>query len=127
MSELRVLLDEMLSPAVAEQLRKRGLDTVAVLERGELIGMPDEDLLDVATSEKRLLVTFNISDFAVIARTWRADARTHAGLVYLASREFPQNDRLNGRIVRALTSARDTASLPGADQELFLPSAGRPV
>jgi hypothetical protein len=42
---LRLLLDEMYTAAVAEQLRRRNHDVIAVAERADLRGTLDEDLL----------------------------------------------------------------------------------
>lgn len=87
---MRLLLDEMHAPHVAERLRSMGHDAVAVKERPELIGLPDEDLLVVAAGERRVLVTENVKDFAVLDRQWAAAGRQHAGLVLTHPRRFPR-------------------------------------
>lgn len=48
-------------------------------ERG-LDGLADEQLLELATDETRIMVTFDVKDFVVIARRWAEAARPHAGL-----------------------------------------------
>lgn len=100
--ELKLLLDEMHSFGVAEQLRDRGFDVVAVKERPDLIGMPDEDLLAAAAGEHRALVTDNVKDFAAIARRWAAAGRMHGGLVFTHPQRFP---RSAGSHVRVLANA----------------------
>ena len=45
---MRLLLDEMLPAAIAQQLRNRGHDVVAVAELLELRGLPDDELFDHA-------------------------------------------------------------------------------
>ncbi len=58
----KLLLDEHLPPALAEALRKRSLDAIAVTESG-LAGLPDEQLFARAAELDRVIVTFNNPDF----------------------------------------------------------------
>ena len=57
-----LLLDEMLSPTIADQLRQRGRDAYAITERSDLVGLPDEQVLGLGADEDRVLVTLNIAD-----------------------------------------------------------------
>lgn len=115
-----LLLDEMLSGAIAEQLRARDLDVVAVVASPRLIGTPDEELLAHAVAQERVLVTANVADFAVIATDWRAAGREHAGLVYVTSRAFPQDRSFVRSIVPSLLALHDSGSLPRPSTETFL-------
>lgn len=96
---LKLLLDEMHSFVVAEQLRDRGFDVVAVKERPDLIGMPDEDLLAAASGERRVLVTENVKDFAAISRRWTTAGRMHTGLVFTHPQRFPRSARNHVRVL----------------------------
>ncbi len=51
-----------------------------VAEERELDGLGDEQLLELAASETRALITFDVKDFTVIARRWAEAGRTHAGI-----------------------------------------------
>lgn len=82
---MRALLDEQLSPRIAELLREAGYDVVAVAERDELIGSSDAILLEVATSEERAVITNNIKDFRPLAAEFLARGREHAGLILVPS------------------------------------------
>lgn len=115
-----LLLDEMLSSAIAEQLRARDLDAVAVVESPRLIGTPDEELLTHATVQERVLVTANVADFAAIATDWRGAGRVHAGLVYVTSRAFPQDRSFVGAIVSSLLALHNSGALPRPGTETFL-------
>ena len=66
-----ILLDEMLSQSIAEQLRSRGLDAIALTEVPGLSGIPDDEVLTYATSVNRIVVTRNVRDFVVLDRQWR--------------------------------------------------------
>lgn len=77
---MRLLLDAHVSGRrIAVALRKRGHDVRAADEERGLDGWDDERLLALAATEARILVTFNIRDFARIARQWAELGRHHAG------------------------------------------------
>lgn len=115
-----LLLDEMLSGAIAEQLRARDMDVVAVVENPRLIGTPDEELLAHAVGQDRVHVTANVADFVAIATDWRAAGREHAGLVYVTNPAFPQDRSFVGAIVSSLLALHDSGSLPRPGTETFL-------
>ena len=48
----QLLLDEMLSPKIAEALRSAGIDVVSVSAEPNLRGLADSDVLDWAASER---------------------------------------------------------------------------
>jgi hypothetical protein len=52
-----LLLDEMFSDAIAQQLRAKGYDVVSVVAHPDLVGLPDDQILAYATTEGRALVT----------------------------------------------------------------------
>ena len=77
---MRLFLDAHVSgKRVAQALRKAGHDVRAADEERELDGLPDEELLSLATAENRVLVTFNVADFPDIVRRWAEAGRSHAG------------------------------------------------
>jgi len=71
---VKFLIDEMFSQDVASQLRDDGHDAVHVAELG-LLAAPDSDLLIVAATQARVVVTENAADFLPLL-----DARIAAGL-----------------------------------------------
>ena len=120
MTEPRLLLDEMLSGAIADQLRGRGYDVVAVVEDVSLVSTPDEDLLAYAAEQQRVLVTANIADFAAIAGDWRAGDRVHHGILYVAYRTFGQGRSFIGALVDALVALYRDKAVPPLGTEVFL-------
>ncbi len=88
---MKLLLDEMHAPTVADRLRDRGHDAVAVKERADLIGLPDEDLLRAATADGRSIVTENAKDFAALHQRLSAAGQRHSGLVITHPRRFPRS------------------------------------
>ncbi len=120
MTVARLLLDEMLSARIAERLRASGLDAQAVLERRDLIGAPDEELLDLASREGRILVSKNVVDFAPMSQQWTAGGRRHGGLVLVSTRTFPENRDWVTAVATALAQAHEQGRLPGPEEVFWL-------
>jgi len=99
---VKLLLDEMLSADIAEQLCKRGHDATAVEESPTVRGLADPDLFDQAQQDGRTLVTYNREDFLALDRTYRNQGRDHHGLVILHPRRFPQGAGTTGALIAAL-------------------------
>jgi hypothetical protein len=59
---LRLLLDEMLSGAIARELRARGHDVQAIQEHPEWRSFDDRRVVGLARDERRVLVTDNLID-----------------------------------------------------------------
>ncbi len=85
---LRLLLDEMHAPAVADALRDDRHDVAAVAATPSLRGTSDEDLLAYAAAQWLVVVTENVVDFAAIAARWATEGRPHAGLIFTSPRRF---------------------------------------
>lgn len=81
---MRLLLDANLSPrVVAAGLRERGHDVLALAENAAFEGLSDPDVLLLAASEQRILITRNSRDFAPLAREWAEARRPHAGMILI--------------------------------------------
>jgi len=109
-----------MSAKIAARLRGRGLDAQAVLERRELVTYPDEALLELATREERSLVTKNIVDFGPLNQQWAADGRSHAGLVFISSKTFPEAKDWISAVISALAQAHEQGRLPGPGEVAWL-------
>jgi Domain of unknown function (DUF5615) len=114
-----LLLDEMLSGTIADQLRARGRDVVAVVENTALFGLSDDEILAEATTAERALVTCNIRDFVPLDQRYKASGRIHGGLVLVSSKAFPQDRSFIGALVSALDHLLDQDALRG-DAVMFL-------
>lgn len=82
---MKALVDEQLSADIAEALRRRGHDVVAVTERADLTRRSDEHLMQVAAAEDRAVITNNIKDFRPIAAARLTAGHGHAGLILVPS------------------------------------------
>jgi predicted nuclease of predicted toxin-antitoxin system len=89
---VRLLLDAHVSgPRVGRPLQEKGHNVRALDQEPALEGLDDEEVLALASEDKRILATHNVRDFPDILREWAAAQRSHAGviLVYrIDHREF---------------------------------------
>ncbi len=99
---VRLLLDEHISPDVAEHLRARGVDAVAVSDRSDLRGRDDSDLLEAAAAESRAVVTRNLRDLLPLDSQWASLDRRHAGIACVTYHRFPEDASFVGRLTEAL-------------------------
>lgn len=53
----------------------------ALDQKAELEGLDDDDVLALATTERRILVTHNVADFPRILREWAAAQRSHSCVI----------------------------------------------
>lgn len=125
---MRLLLDEHISTRIAEDLRVRGHDVVALTELSELRGQPDEAVFAWAARRGRVVVTYDTGFVSVLTRRIAAEEPV-ADVVVVSARRFLPGDRGHGALVRALGAfldAADSASQPG--RLLWLePAASRPA
>lgn len=115
----RLLLDEMLAPVIAHQLRDRGADATAVVD-SPWRGASDEHVLEAAASEGRVLVTANIRDFEQLARLWTARGRTQAGLLFISSKSSPPGRHRVARITGSLVARHEAQDWPAPGAFDFL-------
>lgn len=117
---LPLLLDEMFSDAIAQQLRAKGYDVVSVVTHAALVALPDDQVLAYATTEGRALVTANIKDFMPLDSRYRAAGQAHPGLVLVSTKTFPQNRGFATAITAALETLLSGADKVQPGQVLFL-------
>ncbi|MDX6393852.1 MAG: hypothetical protein QOJ73_4915 [Streptosporangiaceae bacterium] len=116
-----LLLDEMFSGAIAEHLRAKGHDVLAVVANPALVALPDEQILAHAASTGRVLVTANIKDFVPLDARYRAASQAHAGLILVSAKTFPQDRSYTVAITNALSALLDHPAQLQPSQISFLP------
>jgi len=108
---LRLLLDEMFSPAIARALRARGHDVEAIKEHPDWIGLSDRDVMALARREQRAIVTDNLRHFRPLhAELIAPGGEGHAGVVFVPTTQRRTKADV-GRLVAALEAT--LAEFPG--------------
>jgi hypothetical protein len=115
-----LLLDEMFSTDIAQQLRVKGYDVTSVVADPALVGLPDDQVLAYATTEGWALVTANIKDFVPLDGRYRAAGQFHAGLILISTRTFPQNRGFPSAITTALVTLLSGTAKIQPGRVLFL-------
>jgi len=99
---LRLLLDEHYSEAIAEQLRNRGHDVIAVNERSDLQGLKDFQLFPLLRAEKLAILTENWADYDREMRKAADQGKDHYGVVFTSRKSMPRSKNTIGLYVRVL-------------------------
>ena len=103
----------MLSPAIARALRERGHDVLAVAERPGWAALSDPEVVALARTQHRAIVTTNLRDY----RPLHAEAITpggsgHFGMVFMPG-SYRRTKADTGRIIAALEAK--LTEYPGDD------------
>ena len=102
---MRLLLDVHHSPHAAQRLRDDGHDVLAAAVDPALAGLDDEELLRVASRDRRCVVTENVRDFDRIVRAWSARDEHHEGVLFTSPRRFHRGVKsYPANLVRALAA-----------------------
>lgn len=95
---MRVLLDAHVSGRrIGRALRRRGHDVLALDQDETLRRLADEEVLNLALEQERIVVTHNVRHFVPIVRGWVEARRSHRGLILVT---LPHTDY--GAILRRL-------------------------
>lgn len=98
---MRLLLDEQLAPAIAEQLRRRGHDVITVADAG-LAGLDDVHVLAAGARDRRAVVTNNVKDFRVLHAAHLTMSAAHSGIILVPSGRYSLARQRLGPLVTAL-------------------------
>lgn len=116
---MRLLLDEMYPPTLAEALRTVGIDASTVVELG-LAGRSDLDVFAAATEQTRTTLTENVGDFTHISAEHLTAGGHHQGVLIALSSRFSRRPAGIGSLLSAI-HAVSTQQLE--DRVVYLQSA----
>jgi hypothetical protein len=110
---LKLLLDEHVSPDVADGLRRRNrameIRDMVEWEGGYFLGQEDFACLREAASQGLTLVTYDRRTIPPLLKTWAEEGRPHGGVVFVHEKTISPADI--GGLVWALTRlARETGN-----------------
>jgi hypothetical protein len=99
---VRLLLDEMLSPVIARELRARGHDVTAIKEFPGHESLGDLEVMDLARGERRGIATDNLRDYRPLHHAAvTPGGEGHYGMVFMPG-GYRRTKKDVGRIVTAL-------------------------
>ena len=98
---MRLLLDEMYPPALAEALRGADIEARTASEMG-LAGRSDPDLFATAVAEALTVLTENVADFARISAEHLTAGRHHPGVLVAPSSRFSRRPAGVGALVASI-------------------------
>lgn len=103
---LKLLLDEHLSPTVADGFRRRDRSLIvtclAEWEDGEFLGQPDSACLQQAAAQGLTLVTYDRRTLPLLLKAWGEEERKHGGVIFVDEKTISPADM--GGLVRALSN-----------------------
>ena len=114
MGKIRIYTDESASVAIAEGLKRRGVDAFSARDAGNL-GLTDEEQLIYASKEKFTIFTHD-TDFLQIAARWLDKGRTHQGIIYCHQKRYSVGECV--RKLRMLTAVLSSENM--VDHSEFL-------
>lgn len=120
---LKLLLDEHISPAVADGLRRHNrllvVFCMAEWEDGEFLGQPDPACLQQAASQRLTLVTYDRRTIPPLLKSWAEEEQKHGGVIFVDEKTISPSD--TGGLVRALSKLwRKSAKWDRSNRVCFL-------
>jgi hypothetical protein len=124
---LKLLLDEHISPDVADQLRRRHRSLVihwmAEWEGGDFLGKEDAACLLKAAKQGLTLVTYDRRTIPPLLKIWAEEERRHGGVIFVDEKTIAPADI--GGLVRALIRlSKETGRWDWTDRVYFLRRQG---
>jgi hypothetical protein len=125
---MKLLLDEHLWPGLVEMVSNlvpgNDLESVHSFDGGALVNQADSLILERARLERRVLVTCDVNTIPEELRERAHAGKSHAGVVFLSSKSFIQND--HGSIAKSLASLiSKTAADDWTNRVVFLKKSGK--
>jgi hypothetical protein len=120
---LKLLLDEHISPDVANGLRRRNraieIRYMVEWENGYFLGQEDSPCLREAAVQGLTLVTYDRRTIPPLLKTWAEEERTHGGVIFVDEKTISPADI--GGLVWALTRLiGETANWDWTNRVYFL-------
>jgi hypothetical protein len=110
---VKLLLDEMLTPAIARKLRERGHDVEAVAGHPDREARSDPEVMAVARAEHRAVVANNLRDYRPLHyAAITPGGPGHFGMIFMPG-SYRRTKAGTGRIIAALEAK--LAEFPGEE------------
>jgi len=91
---IRLYFDEdAQARAVAHNLQLRGVDVTIAVDEGRA-GFPDDEQLDYATEQGRVICTCNLRDFIPLHTRYVTQGKAHGGIILIHQQRFNIGDQV---------------------------------
>jgi hypothetical protein len=122
---LKLLLDEHISPEVANGVQRRNrslvVHSMVEWESGNFLGKEDSACLLEAAKQRLTLVTYDRRTIPPLLKLWAEEGRSHGGVIFVDEKTISPADL--GGLVRALSSlAAKVGEMDWTNQVYFLRS-----
>jgi hypothetical protein len=120
---LKLLLDEHISPELADGLKRRNRSLIvhwmAEWENGNFLGQEDSVCLLEAAAQRLTLVTYDRRTIPPLLKMWAEEGRRHGGVIFVDEKTISPADI--GGLVRALIQlSKETGRWDWTDRVYFL-------
>ena len=85
--------DDSLARALVKALRDHAVDVVTTLEVG-MDGRADEEHLQYAAEQGRVLCSFNQADFSRLHKEWLLSGKSHAGIILAIQQRYSAGEQM---------------------------------
>ena len=120
---LKLLLDEHISPDVANGLRRRNraieVRYMVEWENGHFLGQEDSACLREAAAQGLTLVTYDRRTIPPLLKTWAEEERTHGGVIFVDEKTISPAD-ISGLVWALTRLARETGNWDWTNRIYFL-------
>ncbi len=134
---LKLLLDEHISPDVANGIQRRNrslvihprvihsmvIQSMAQWENGNFLGKEDSVCLLEAAKQRLTLVTYDRRTIPPLLKLWAEEKRSHGGVIFVDEKTISPSDI--GGLVRALISLMDEAGGMDWTNQVYFLRSGR--
>lgn len=119
---LKLLLDEHVSPSVADGLRRNAtlvVHSMTEWDGGNFLGQDDSACLQAAAAQKLTLATYDRRTIPLLLKSWAEEGRNHGGVIFVDERTISPAD--TGALVRALSQLhKEAGGCDWTDRVVFL-------
>jgi hypothetical protein len=120
---LKLLLDEHISQAVAQGLRRRHRQLAVFCmpewESGDFLGQDDSACLKQAATQGLTLVTYDRRTIPPLLKAWAEEERKHGEVIFVDEKTIPPSDT-GGLIAALIDLSQKTAKWDWTDRICFL-------
>jgi len=103
MTRLRFYFDEdCMDQDLVDALRIRGVNVTTALEQ-HMIEQTDEAHLDIASSQGRVLYSFNIGDYHHLHTVYLKEGKSHAGIILAPQQRYTVGQQMRRLLKLAAT------------------------